>query len=329
MAVFSYRTLIDDPVREQGAVIQSVLKAEKCKKLSLSRAADHEVGSRNSGSADIVHRAGIYRDAPLAYKVTDLDSGCCAKSKGHLKDPSFVARSFFWLEVPLEVKSDESNSAFYFKAKSKDVSTRSDDNLGDSGGQQEQESEEGRQEEMGEEDDEEGDEDSEEEEDEEEDEDADSLEDDMEDSEGTEEDVDFESQNEDSEMPEETEYPTTCDPASQIIKKSFPPFVNISDNGLKALGQFVSQQLDVFKYQHRTFYYSIYVCFDMARLLYFDHAGVHVSEAFSWVEPTSLLHEFVWKFAKLANANKLGDMGHNTTANAVSLATRRKFVQEA
>ena len=130
---------------------------------------------------------------------------------------------------------------------------------------------------------------------------------------------------------EEGERPitTTTVPAAAIVNKPVPPFIKFSDNGEKALGQFVEYHLNVPKYQHRTFCYSIYVCFDMARLLYFDRAGAYVSEPFSWVETKSLLHEFIWKFARMANENNLGDMGHDTTATLVSVSDRRKFINAA
>ena len=179
--------------------------------------------------------------------------------------------------------------------------------------------------------DEEDEDEEEEEEEEEEDEDEDEEgEDEEEDEEDMEEDAEVFGETEDEdvdvddeEAPEDQENPTG------IIRKPVPPFIKLSDNGEKALGQFVEYHLNLFKYQHRTFCYSIYVCFDMARLLYFDRSGAYVSKPFSWVKPTSLLHEFVWKFAKLANANKLGRMGHDTTAKMVSLSTRRRFVREA
>ena len=130
---------------------------------------------------------------------------------------------------------------------------------------------------------------------------------------------------------EEGERPitTTTVPAAAIVNKPVPPFIKFSDNGEKALGQFVEYHLNVPKYQHRTFCYSIYVCFDMARLLYFDRAGAYVSEPFSWVETKSLLHQFIWKFARMANENNLGDMGHDTTAMLVSVSDRRKFINAA
>ena len=63
---------------------------------------------------------------------------------------------------------------------------------------------------------------------------------------------------------------TTNYPVADVIKKSAPLFIKFSDNGEKTLGQFIEYQLNLFKYRHYTFCYSIYVCFDMARLLYFD-----------------------------------------------------------
>ncbi|KAM5541461.1 hypothetical protein V8D89_005015 [Ganoderma adspersum] len=331
-----------------GAVIQSVLKAAKCKKLRFLDTANHKAKDGNSGRTETFNDAGLYSATPRARDATDLDAAQRKKSrmnKEQLEERLLGARSWFWMDVPVEVKKDEQNSAFYFKSKPNKawkknmhpaaVSSPGDDSQGDGethedGAQQEGEVEEPEAEEGGEVE-EGGDEGMEKEaddegfnEEDEEDEGEDEEEEDMEeDAEafGETEDEDVEVEGE--EAPEGQENPTG------IIRKPVPPFIKLSDNGEKALGQFVEYHLNLFKYQHRTFCYSIYVCFDMARLLYFDRAGAYVSGPFSWVEPTSLLHEFVWKFAKLANANKLGRMGHDTTAKMVALPTRRRFVREA
>ncbi|KAI1791907.1 hypothetical protein LXA43DRAFT_888599 [Ganoderma leucocontextum] len=343
-----------------GAVVQSVLKAAKCKTLRFLDTANHKAKDGNRGRTETFNDAGIYRDTPLARHATDLDSTRRAKSKmskEQLMKRLLGARSWFWMDVPIEVKGDEKNSAFYFKTKPKEswadsmhpaaISSHGDEKPGDAEAQegdvqdQEQvegveevdEAEEAGDEEMEEEDDDEGrdeQDDDEEEEGEGEGEDDDEeaqggFEDDIEDFEGVEEDEDFDGENEDEVLKEREHLTAVAD----IVNKPVPPFIKLSDNGEKALGQFVEYQLNLFKYQHRTFCYSIYVCFDMARLLYFDRAGAYVSEPFSWVETTSLLHEFVWKFAKLANANKLGDMGHDTTTKVVLPGTRRKFMKEA
>ncbi|PIL24577.1 hypothetical protein GSI_12461 [Ganoderma sinense ZZ0214-1] len=368
-----------------GAVIDSVLKAAKCKKLRFLDTANHKANDGNRGRTETFNDAGLYRTTEHARDATDLDPERLKKSKmsrEQLEARLLGARSWFWMDVPVEVKGDEKNSAFYFKTKPKKgwkkhrhpaaaaAASSSEDerpeDAEDEEGSVQQEGEDEEVEEVGEaegggdvvvmeeevadqggdevgegendevdEDEDESEDEGEVDDDDDDDDEDEEDEDDENDEEGDEygfddldyfeesgedEDVDFEDE---EEAPEDQENPTG------IIKKSVPPFIKLSDNGEKALGQFVEYHLNLFKYQHRTFCYSIYICFDMARLLYFDRAGAYVSEPFSWVEPTSLLHEFVWKFAKLANANKLGDMGHDTTAKMVPLPTRRRFIREA
>ncbi|PIL24565.1 hypothetical protein GSI_12449 [Ganoderma sinense ZZ0214-1] len=324
-----------------GAVIQSVLKAAKCTKLRFLDTANHKSKDGNHGKTETFNDAGIYRsDTGLALAATDLDPKILAKSKmspAELEERLLGARSWFWMDVPIEIKGDEKNSAFYFKSKPKGswdeseapacVDEKPPEAEGQEGGGQEVEvveeptqAKEGEDEEMRDEaDGGRGDEHQEER----------GVEDggyDFGDDSGRFEGVEHEVEGGDKDKQrEDGKHPTT--PA--IIKRHVPPFIKLSDNGEQALAQFVEYHLNVFKYQHRTFCYSIYICFDMARLLFFDRAGAYVSHPFSWVEPTSLLHEFVWKFAQLANANNLGAMGHDTTATLVSPGDRRKFINEA
>nr|VWO97054.1 2-octaprenylphenol hydroxylase (EC (2-polyprenylphenol 6-hydroxylase) [Ganoderma boninense] len=82
----------------------------------------------------------------------------------------------------------------------------------------------------------------------------------------------------------------------------------------------------VYKYQHRTFSYAVCVCYDMVRLLYFDRSGILVTEPFRWDQRDSLLHRFIWKIAKLANAGRFEDLGHDPTTMLVSGDARDMFL---
>ncbi|PIL24566.1 hypothetical protein GSI_12450 [Ganoderma sinense ZZ0214-1] len=304
-----------------GAVVQSVLEAAECTKLQFLDNAHHK-------SKDGNHEQ--------------------EKSPAQLKERLPEARSSFWVEVPVEVKGDEKNSAFYFKSKPKpkgfcDQSDQPAAVESQEGGRLQEEKEEAevvedanqakKDEDVEAKDEDRGDQglgdrDSEAERKEEKgvgdggDDDSDDSGDSAvgEDDEG--------SESGDWRTPEDSK-PSTRDAALSFLKTYYPPFVNVSHVGIKALDQFIERQLNIFRCQHRTFCYSIYICFDMARLLYFDRAGAYVSHPFSWVERTSLLHEFVWKFAQFANADKLGKMGHDPTATVVSAETRQKFIKQA
>ncbi|PIL30416.1 hypothetical protein GSI_07603 [Ganoderma sinense ZZ0214-1] len=301
-----------------GVVIQSVLKAANCKNLCFSHVADRKASEGDTGSTYLFNGGGIYRDPPPANGATNQNSKFHAKIKGRGNDPSLTTRSCFWLEVPVEVKSDEGEALFSFKTKSTDVSSPCGERLEATQSQQTEVFD------AGERDDEDGGEfeDTEDTED--------SSEDGIEDSEGDEDSEGEAFDSDDGDLwPSAESTHSTHDLALRFLKKRYPPFVNISNDGMKALDQFVEHQLNVFKCQHRTFCYTVYICFDMARLLYVDRAGAFVSEPFSWVEPTSLLHEFIWKLAKLASNDRHGDMGHDTTAKVISLGERRRFVREA
>ena len=302
-----------------------MLEAARCKKLRfLNAATSHSGGDRCK--SEIFNGPGIYRPIPLMRMANDVESD--EGNKEELKKRCLVDRSCFWVDVPIVVNDDENDSLFCFKTKSKGPWVESNPQAAevDQDGEAAQVNE-----------DEGSDDDYEEarEEDEEAKQDnlwhiIDDFSDDVEDVEAVEDDEDPKSKDDDEDDAPEDKHPITVTvSAAGILNKPVPPSIKLSDNGEKALDQFVEYHLNVFKHQHRTFCYSIYICFDMARLLYFDRAGVYVTEPFSWVEPASPLHEFVWKLAKLANDDDLGNMGYDTTAAVVSPGTRQKFVKEA
>ena len=59
-----------------------------------------------------------------------------------------------------------------------------------------------------------------------------------------------------------------------------PPFVREGTHASHALAQWAEYLFNIFKYQHRTFTFAVYVCKNLARLFYYDRTGVFVSEAF-------------------------------------------------
>ena len=312
-----------DPVYEQDTVIQSVLKAAQCQKLCfLNAATSHNGGDR--GKPETFNGTGLYRPIPLTRMANDVESDEGSKEK--LKKRCLVDRSCFWVDVPIVVNDDENDSLFSFKTKSRRPCAESNPQAAevDRDGKAAQVSEKDG-----------GDDDEVEEEDEEAKHDnrwhiIDDFSDDDEAVEAVEDDEDPKSKDEDEDDAPEDKHPTTVTvSAAGILNKPVPPSITLSDNGEKALDQFVEYHLNIFRYQHRTFCYSIHVCFGMARLLYFDRAGAYVTEPFSWVEPASPLHEFVWKLAKLASDDDLGNMGRDTTAEVVSPETRQKFFEEA
>ncbi|PIL30435.1 hypothetical protein GSI_07622 [Ganoderma sinense ZZ0214-1] len=105
-----------------------------------------------------------------------------------------------------------------------------------------------------------------------------------------------------------------------------PSFIKLSRHGEAVLGKFVGYMRSLFEYQHRTFSYAVYVCYDMARLLYFDRSGTLVTEPFRWDETDSLLHRFIWKIAQLANAGRLEDLGHDPTATLAYGEAKNMFL---
>ncbi|PIL24573.1 hypothetical protein GSI_12457 [Ganoderma sinense ZZ0214-1] len=92
------------------------------------------------------------------------------------------------------------------------------------------------------------------------------------------------------------------------------PYITGNDQGEEGLGQLAEYMHNVLTHQHRCFAYGFYVQWKYARLLYFDRTGALLSEAFDWSEPTSLLHDFVWKVAHMTSEQ----LGYDSTAQVVS-----------
>ncbi|EJF58110.1 hypothetical protein DICSQDRAFT_139753 [Dichomitus squalens LYAD-421 SS1] len=322
---------------ELGKVIESVLDAAGCEDLLFLATTNHKANDGNSGRKETFNDAGIYLNTSLARNATTFTAEHRKGSKmseKELETRLLGLRSWHWMDVPIEVKGTESESAFYFRSKARGMrpegvkearevvekaEEEADDEVKTGDGNRDGVEDVGDGIDADEDEDEEDIEDHSEVEVDEEDGDDDDDDDD-------EDADDSQARDADSSM---TQAESTDAPQPETVKKHVPPFIKLSGNGGKALGRFIEYMLNVFKYQHRTFCYAVYVCYDMARLLFFDRSGVHVSEPFSWVETTSLLHEFVWKLAKLANAKSFEDLGRDTTANVVDEETRRRFLDEA
>ena len=108
---------------------------------------------------------------------------------------------------------------------------------------------------------------------------------------------------------------------------SAPHFVQLSKQDVKSLKQFIEDILDAQRNRHRVFSYAVYIRYDIAHLIYLDHAGVIVSEPFRWNERNSFLHQFVWKIAKLTMARRWAELGHDETASLASDEEREKFLK--
>ncbi|TBU42658.1 hypothetical protein BD309DRAFT_923204 [Dichomitus squalens] len=318
---------------ELGKVIESVLDAAGCEDLRFLETTNHKASDGNSGRKETFNDAGIYLDTPLARNATTFTAEHRKGSKmgeKELETRLLGLRSWHWMDVPVEVKGTESESAFYFGSKARGMRPAGGKDAGEVVEKTEEEADDEVKTGDGNRDGVEvvgegiGADKDEDEEDVEEDSKVEGDEEDGSDDEY--DDGGSQARDADSST---TEAESAGAPQPETIKKRVEPFIKLSGNGGKALGQFIEYTLNVFKYQHRTFCYAVYVCYDMARLLFFDRSGVHVSEPFSWVETTSLLHEFVWKLAKLANAKCFEDMGRDTTANVVDEETRRRFLDKA
>ncbi|PIL24558.1 hypothetical protein GSI_12442 [Ganoderma sinense ZZ0214-1] len=92
------------------------------------------------------------------------------------------------------------------------------------------------------------------------------------------------------------------------------PYITGDEQGEEGLGQLAEYMHNLLTHQHRCFAYGFYVQGKYARLLYFDRTGALLSEAFDWSEPTSLLHDFVWKVAHMTPEQ----LGYDPSAQVAS-----------
>ncbi|KAM5541450.1 hypothetical protein V8D89_005004 [Ganoderma adspersum] len=92
-----------------------------------------------------------------------------------------------------------------------------------------------------------------------------------------------------------------------------------------AIVQLADYMHNLSTHQHRVFSYGFYVQWRWARLLYFDHTGVLVSEPFDWTETSSPLHNFVWKLAHMT----LAKLGYDPTAQEAAHDDLAKVFRKA
>nr|VWO97644.1 2-octaprenylphenol hydroxylase (EC (2-polyprenylphenol 6-hydroxylase) [Ganoderma boninense] len=276
---------------ELAAVVQSVLDAAECDVLRFLDTANHKAKDGNSGRRDTFNDGGIYVNTPLAREATEFTSEHRARSAmtpDQLKKRLLGLRSWNWLDILFELKKSEDLAAFYFKTKPRGFK----DSEGTSGQSSAPPSG------------------------------------------STPAAPPKPGSHQDEpaadtpahEPPAGAQREDQSAPKPETSTRTVPPFVRLAKDGEAALAQFIEYMHNVRKCQHRIFSYAVYVCYDMARLFYFDRSGAYVSEPFSWVQPDSLLHQFVWKIATLANAGRFADLGRDPTAELVSGDLKDKFL---
>lgn len=82
------------------------------------------------------------------------------------------------------------------------------------------------------------------------------------------------------------------------------PFVRTGDSGDKALGQVGEYVAKLFRRQHRTHVFTLYVFKGQARVIRSDRAGSIVSTAIDFEEDPSLLHKVIWRYASMTQAQR-------------------------
>ncbi|KAM5541456.1 hypothetical protein V8D89_005010 [Ganoderma adspersum] len=283
---------------ELAAVVESVLEAAECDVLRFLDTANHKAKDGNSGKKETFNDGGIYKNSPLAREATEFTAEHRERSKMSSDDLArrlLGLRSWNWIDILFELKISEDLAAFYFKTQPRLRKKELEALAAQSAkGKATDFSSEGEKE-----------------------------------SEGDEKSV----------APDDPSVSNAAasdrvpvgnsgveESAPGLIMQTVPPFIKQSGKGKIALSQFVEYMLNVQKNQHRVFSYSVYICSDMARLFYFDRSGAFVSKPFSWDDPKSLLHQFVWKIAKLANAGRFAELGHDETASLASDEEKEKFL---
>ncbi|PIL24562.1 hypothetical protein GSI_12446 [Ganoderma sinense ZZ0214-1] len=322
---------------ELAAVVQSVLDAAECDVLRFLDTANHKAQDGNSGRKETFNDGGIYKNSPLAREATEFTDAHRERSKISPDDMArrlLGLRSWNWIDILFELKISEDLSAFYFKTKprgykklyealaaqsalgkaaapSSECEEGAEDVLGHTAG-------DGDEADVGPEEGEGGVGGREDEEDDSEQDNIAPTHDDPSNPDSATADQPAEVDHEDQ--------ATNAHPGMTTCQVTVPPFIKQSEKGKITLGQFVEYMLNVRKNQHRVFSYSVYICSDMARLFCFDHAGAFVSQPFQWDKLDSLLHQFIWKIAKLAKAGRFAELGHDETASLASDEEKAKFL---
>ncbi|PIL25528.1 hypothetical protein GSI_12415 [Ganoderma sinense ZZ0214-1] len=109
------------------------------------------------------------------------------------------------------------------------------------------------------------------------------------------------------------------------VNRGSQSYIRRTGEGEWVLDELADYMFKLSTYQHRVFGYGFYVRWRCARLLYFDRAGVLVSEPFDWTETSSPLHDFVWKLAHMTPA----ELGYDPTTQQASTDDIAKVSRKA
>ncbi|KAI0724850.1 hypothetical protein C8Q72DRAFT_647456 [Fomitopsis betulina] len=107
-----------------------------------------------------------------------------------------------------------------------------------------------------------------------------------------------------SDVPRETTTPTQG-PAQEP-----KPFVRSGVGAEGSLGQMAEYVAKIFRRQHRTHLFTLFIFQGQARVIRWDRAGAIVSTVIDFEQQPSLLHEIIWRYAHMSQAQR----GFDTTA---------------
>ncbi|KAI0941213.1 hypothetical protein AcV7_002843 [Taiwanofungus camphoratus] len=97
-----------------------------------------------------------------------------------------------------------------------------------------------------------------------------------------------------------------------------PQFEAMSLQRQKNRGQIISYAAKVFAHQHRTFFFTIMILCNHARIFRWDRSGAIVTEKFNYHQYPEKLGEFLWRFSDLSAE----EQGYDPTARILSKKSR-------
>ncbi|KAI0727750.1 hypothetical protein C8Q72DRAFT_781077 [Fomitopsis betulina] len=104
---------------------------------------------------------------------------------------------------------------------------------------------------------------------------------------------------------------TVTGEAGETQEKSQPkPFVRSGVGAEGSLGQMAEYVAKIFRRQHRTHLFTLFVFQGQARVIRWDRAGAIVSTVIDFEQQPTLLHEIIWRYAHMSQAQR----GFDTTA---------------
>ena len=98
-------------------------------------------------------------------------------------------------------------------------------------------------------------------------------------------------------------------------KSQLMSFICSGQGAATSLGQMAEYVSKIFRRQHRTHLFSLFIFRGQARVIRWDRAGAIVSTVIDFEEKPSLLHEVIWRYAHMSQAQR----GFDPTA---ALATK-------